>query len=78
MKIIQKVLKMKDKVIVCKNCKNNFIFSVGEQKFYQKKCLVEPTHCKECLIKKKNMTDEDYIKYMLRKFKRNTIKINNK
>ncbi|MBQ4634708.1 MAG: zinc-ribbon domain-containing protein [Bacilli bacterium] len=38
-----------DKVIVCKDCGKEFVFSVGEQEFYAEKGLTnEPVRCKEC------------------------------
>ncbi|MGL5042461.1 MAG: zinc-ribbon domain-containing protein [Culicoidibacterales bacterium] len=40
---------MEDKTIVCKDCGNEFVFTVGEQEFYQEKGFTnEPVRCKEC------------------------------
>ena len=46
---------MKDKTIVCKDCGNEFVFTVGEQEFYAEKGFTnEPVRCKECRANKKN------------------------
>ncbi|MGE5380672.1 MAG: zinc-ribbon domain containing protein [Methylocystaceae bacterium] len=38
-----------DKVLVCQDCGNEFIFTAGEQEFYAEKGFVnEPKRCKEC------------------------------
>jgi hypothetical protein len=39
---------MKDQTIVCENCKNQFVFSVGEQQFYASKGLPAPIYCPIC------------------------------
>ncbi len=40
---------MADKVIVCKDCKAEFIFSEGEQAFYREKGFDnEPQRCPDC------------------------------
>ncbi|CUO75496.1 MULTISPECIES: zinc-ribbon domain containing protein [Clostridium] len=44
---------MRDKKIVCKDCKKEFIFILGEQEFYKSKGYKEPVRCKECRITKK-------------------------
>ena len=47
--------KMEDKKIVCKDCGKEFIFTVGEQQFYQEKGFTnEPVRCKECRDKRKS------------------------
>ena len=39
----------KDKILVCKDCGNEFIFTAGEQEFYDEKGFQgEPTRCKSC------------------------------
>lgn len=46
---------MEDKTIVCKDCGNEFTFTVGEQKFFEQMGFTnEPVRCKECKAKKKN------------------------
>ncbi len=38
-----------DKVIKCKDCGNEFVFSAGEQEFYASKGFTnEPTRCRDC------------------------------
>lgn len=37
-----------DMTISCLTCKANFVFSIGEQRFYKKKQLFKPTRCKPC------------------------------
>ena len=44
-----------DKVLVCKDCGQEFTFTAGEQEFYAEKGFEnEPVRCKECRINKKN------------------------
>jgi hypothetical protein len=43
----------KDKKIVCKDCKNEFTFTVGEQEFYESKGFSEPVRCASCRAKRK-------------------------
>lgn len=45
-----------DKTIVCRenDCKKEFVFTAGEQKFYAEKGFNnEPTRCPECRAKRK-------------------------
>ncbi len=45
---------MKDKTIKCKDCGNEFVFTVRDQEFYKEKgFLNEPARCKDCRDKKK-------------------------
>lgn len=40
---------MPDKVIICKDCKAEFVFTEGEQAFYKEKGLTsEPLRCPKC------------------------------
>jgi hypothetical protein len=40
---------MADKTLVCKDCSKEFIFTEGEQTFYQEKGLQnEPQRCPDC------------------------------
>ena len=40
---------MADKQLTCKDCGANFVFTEGEQTFYQEKGFTnEPTRCPEC------------------------------
>lgn len=43
-----------DKTLVCKDCGNEFVFTVGEQEFYAEKGFTnEPKRCKDCRDKAK-------------------------
>ena len=45
---------MTDKTITCRDCGSEFIFSVGEQEFYQEKGFTnEPRRCISCRRAKK-------------------------
>lgn len=45
---------MADKVIVCKDCKAEFVFTEREQEFYKEKGFNnEPVRCPECRKQKK-------------------------
>jgi len=37
-----------DKTLVCEDCKQEFVFTMGEQEFYQEKGLLEPKYCLIC------------------------------
>lgn len=54
-KKVQKVQKNKicDREIRCEDCLNYFLFSVGQQLFFQERSLENPKRCKECSNKKK-------------------------
>ena len=40
---------MEDKTLSCKDCGNEFIFTVGEQEFYAEKGFEnEPVRCPDC------------------------------
>ncbi len=45
---------MEDKTLVCQDCGEEFIFTVGEQQFYAEKGFVEPKRCKSCRQLRKN------------------------
>ena len=45
---------MEDKKIICKDCGEEFTFTVGEQEFYAEKGFTnEPVRCKACRDKRK-------------------------
>jgi CxxC-x17-CxxC domain-containing protein len=47
-----------DKVLVCRDCAAEFVFSAGEQLFYQQKGLVnEPGRCPSCRAARKAERD---------------------
>ncbi len=74
----------KDKTIVCRNCGNEFTFTVGEQKFYEEKGFADPVRCRDCRAKRKaereaqeEKTEEQKqqdFEDMLKKFQENTVK----
>ena len=44
-----------DKTLVCKECGAEFVFTAGEQEFYESKGIVnEPQRCKACRDARKN------------------------
>lgn len=46
---------MSDKTIICKDCNKEFIFTEGEQAFYEEKGFEnEPVRCPDCRKKRKN------------------------
>ena len=51
---------MSDKIITCRDCGSEFVFSVGEQEFYKEKGFDnEPVRCKECRMAKKNQRNNN-------------------
>ena len=41
--------KIEDKKIICKDCGNEFVFTVGEQEFYKEKGFDnDPVRCADC------------------------------
>ena len=48
-------MEKKDITIVCKDCAEDFLFTVGEQEFYEEKGFTNsPVRCKECRMKKRD------------------------
>lgn len=46
---------MEDKTLVCQDCGEEFVFTVGEQEFYKEKGFDnEPKRCKACRDKKRS------------------------
>lgn len=44
-----------DKILICKDCGKEFVFTSGEQEFYAEKGFEnEPQRCKECRDNRKN------------------------
>lgn len=37
-----------DRMLVCDDCKSNFVFDVGEQNFFRSKGFTEPKRCPNC------------------------------
>lgn len=44
---------MGDKKILCKDCNKDFVFTEGEQQFFEEKGYSEPIRCKDCRSKRK-------------------------
>lgn len=44
---------MTDKTLTCADCKQQFVFQVGEQTFFKSKGLNDPKRCKPCRVKAK-------------------------
>ncbi len=43
------MLTLSDKTLTCRDCRNHFVFTSGEQEFYAEKGFTnEPTRCPEC------------------------------
>lgn len=75
--------------LVCKDCGKEFEFTVGEQKFYEKKGFPQPIRCKDCRSAKKEryatsvipkveespMVKKDDLSDIYKKFLEHTIKI---
>ena len=48
-----------DKVLVCKDCGAEFVFTAGEQEFYAEKGFQnEPIRCKACRASRKNQRND--------------------
>lgn len=75
--------------LVCKDCGKEFEFTVGEQKFYEKKGFPQPIRCKDCRSAKKKryatsvkptveespVVKKDDLSDIYKKFLEHTIKI---
>ncbi|RCX18826.1 CxxC-x17-CxxC domain-containing protein [Anaerobacterium chartisolvens] len=49
-----------DKILVCKDCSREFVFTAREQEFYESKGFQnEPLRCKECRDLKKSQFNRD-------------------
>ena len=44
-----------DKIIICSDCNQEFVWTVGEQEFYEEKGLEPPRYCLICRGKYKAM-----------------------
>jgi hypothetical protein len=45
---------MADKTLICKECKNEFIFTERDQEFFKEKGFSEPMRCPTCRRARKN------------------------
>jgi CxxC-x17-CxxC domain-containing protein len=46
-----------EKVLQCRDCGNEFVFSAGEQEFYATRGFSEPTRCPDCRAARKAQRD---------------------
>lgn len=46
---------MEDVKIKCKDCGEEFIFTTGEQEYFEKNNLIPPKRCKNCRDARKNI-----------------------
>lgn len=46
-------LELKDKTLICVDCGEEFIFSVGEQRYFISKGLSIPKRCSECRLSRR-------------------------
>lgn len=44
---------MEDITLTCSDCDDDFIFTIGEQEFFEEKGFDEPKRCKDCRDRKK-------------------------
>lgn len=50
---------IEDRTLQCRDCGAAFVWTVGEQQFYQEKGLVnEPTRCPDCRAAKRRLRNE--------------------
>jgi len=45
---------MEDITLTCNDCNEDFIFTAGEQDFFEEKGFDEPKRCKDCRDRKKS------------------------
>jgi CxxC-x17-CxxC domain-containing protein len=48
---------MADRMLTCRDCQNEFVFSEGEQEFYARKGLSTPSRCPDCRNARKRQRD---------------------
>ncbi len=49
---------MQDKILTCRDCGQEFVFTSGEQEFYAQKGFSEPSRCAGCRAARKNSRGE--------------------
>ena len=47
----------RDLELECKDCNSMFVFTIGEQEFFEKKRFTQPRRCPECRKAKKTRAD---------------------
>lgn len=43
---------LKDRILICCDCENEFVFTAGQQEFFLKHSLTAPKRCKRCKLLK--------------------------
>ena len=46
-------------IIICRDCNVEFVFTVGEQNFYEEKAFTPPKSCAKCRTRRKIKRDGD-------------------
>jgi len=46
-------MQLQDKVFKCRDCGEDFVFTVGEQRFFATKGFADPRRCAPCLAQRK-------------------------
>ena len=49
---------MPDRTLECQDCKQDFVFTEGEQQFFESKEFKDPRRCKPCRDKNKKRRDQ--------------------
>ena len=52
---------LKDKLLICKDCKTKFIFTVEEQKYFGQKGWQDPIRCRVCRRQKRILKLRDKV-----------------
>ena len=58
--IRQEKTEFQDKILVCKDCSKEFMFTAREQEFFTKKGFHDPVRCKQCRIARRNRQGNNY------------------
>jgi hypothetical protein len=51
---------MKDKIILCQECLQEFVWTGGEQEFYKNKKLAQPVRCPVCRAIHRKATQDKF------------------
>jgi CxxC-x17-CxxC domain-containing protein len=50
---------MSDRTLTCRDCGKEFVFTAGEQEFYQQRGFSEPQRCQDCRAARKSQRAND-------------------
>ena len=50
--------KEEGKVLTCVDCRQEFVFRKGEQRFYEEKGFMDPKRCRPCREEKRRQREE--------------------